>query len=163
VEKVPNAQLRIYGARTPFLDQVMRDVALKQLQDRVAYLGPRRLEELSGAIAECDVGVIPNKRSIFTEINTPTRIFEYLALGKTVVAPRAPGIQDYFGDDALVYFDLGDAAQLADRLEWVATHAEEALQIAKRGQAVYLEHTWSREKARLLATAIELLTPAGAA
>ena len=156
-QSVPAAELRIYGPRTPFLDQVMLTVPEKGLEKAVHYLGPRRLEELVQAIEECDVGVIPNKRSIFTEINTPTRIFEYLALGKPVVAPRAPGIEDYFNDDALVFFELGTADDLALKLTWVALHPREALEITNRGQAVYLEHAWSKEREKLLRRTADLL------
>lgn len=160
-KSVPAAELRIYGPRTPFLDHIMLTVAEKGLEKSVHYLGSRRLEELVDAIADCDVGVIPNKRSIFTEINTPTRIFEYLALGKPVVAPRAPGIQDYFSDDALVLFELGNSDDLALKLTWVATHPEEALEITNRGQAVYLAHAWSNEKMKLLKVASDLVVNGG--
>ena len=57
------------------------------------------VNEIVAAIGDCDLGIIPNHRNIFTEINTPTRIFEYLALAKPVIAPKTQGIQDYFGDD----------------------------------------------------------------
>ncbi|NOS80985.1 MAG: glycosyltransferase [Nitrospira sp.] len=154
---VPAAELRIYGHRTPFLDHVMATISDKGLEKAVQYLGPRRLEQLTEAIRECDVGVIPNKRSIFTEINTPTRIFEYLALGKPVVAPRAPGIQDYFSEDSLVYFNLGEADDLALKLTWVALNQQEALEVASRGQAVYLEHAWSKESEKLLRRTADLL------
>ena len=156
-QSVPNVQLRVYGKRTPFLDEVMQFVAGEGLDDHVTCHGHKRLEELSEAISECDVGVIPNKRSIFTEINTPTRIFEYLAKGKPVVAPRSGGIQDYFDDEALVYFELGDAGQLAEKLNWVANNPGEVLRVVQRGQAVYLDHTWSEEKARLLGLVSSLL------
>ena len=156
---VPAAELRIYGHRTPFLEQVMSTVSDKGLEKAVHYLGPRRLEQLTEAIAECDVGVVPNKRSIFTEINTPTRIFEYLAFGKPVVAPRAPGIQDYFNEDSLVFFNLGEADDLALKLSWVALNQKEALEIANRGQAVYRSHAWQEEKAKLITTVVTLLSP----
>lgn len=156
-QSVPAAELRIYGARTPFLDQVMATVSEKGLEKAVHYFGSMRLEQLVPAIAECDIGVIPNKRSIFTEINTPTRIFEYLALGKPVVAPRAPGIQDYFDEDALILFELGNADDLALKLTWVANHPQESFEMTKRGQAIYLEHTWSKEQERLLCKAAHLL------
>jgi len=154
---VPGAELRIYGPRTPFLDRVMQSVAEKGLEKAVQYLGPRRLEQLVEAIADCDVGVIPNKRSIFTEINTPTRIFEYLALGKPVVAPRAPGIQDYFAEDELIYFDLGSTEDLARALVWAATHPKEVLEKTNRGQAVYRTHSWQVEQAKLLAAGAKLV------
>jgi glycosyltransferase involved in cell wall biosynthesis len=137
----------------------MLTVSEKGLEKAVHYLGPRRLEQLVQAIAECNVGVIPNKRSIFTEINTPTRIFEYLALGKPVVAPRAPGIQDYFSEDSLVLFNLGEADDLALKLTWVALHPKEALEITNRGQAVYRSHAWQEEKTKLVNTVVKLLCP----
>ena len=158
-QSVPAAELRIYGPRTPFLDQVMLTVSEKGLEKAVHYLGPRQLEQLTEAIAECDVGVVPNKRSIFTEINTPTRIFEYLALGKPVVAPRAPGIQDYFSEDSLILFDLGNADDLALKLTWVALHPREVFEITSRGQAVYRSHSWQAEKAKLVTAVVKLLSP----
>lgn len=149
-QSVPEAELRVYGPRTLYLDDVLHSLSAKGLEEAVAYLGPRTLEELAQAIAQCDVGVIPNKRSMFTEINTPTRIFEYLALGKPVVAPRANGIEAYFDKDSLVLFELGNADDLAMKLSWVATHPMEALETTKRGQAIYQQHVWSREKEKLL-------------
>lgn len=155
---VPEAELRIYGPKTPFLDRVMESVSEKKLEKAVQYLGPRRLEQLVEAIAGCDVGVIPNKRNIFTEINTPTRIFEYLALGKPVVAPRAPGIQDYFNEDALIYFDLGNVDDLARALVWTARNPDKVLERMKQGQAVYRMHSWQIEQAKLLAVGKRLIS-----
>ncbi len=157
---VPTAELRIYGFRTQFLDQVMLNVTEKGLEKAVQYLGPRPVEQLVESIAECDVGVIPNKKNIFTEINTPTRIFEYLALGKPVIAPRAPGIQDYFNDESLVLFELGNVDDLGRKLEWVATHPVEAFEVTKRGQVVYRDHAWPVERATLVMAGARLLNPA---
>jgi glycosyltransferase involved in cell wall biosynthesis len=158
---VPGAELRVYGPRTSFLDKVLYGLHEKGLERAVQYLGPRTLEELVPAIAECDVGVIPNRRSIFTEINTPTRIFEYLALGKPVVAPRANGIEAYFDKHSLVLFELGNVDDLATKLSWVATHPREAAETTKRGQAVYQKHVWSREKEKLLGLTAALLRRGG--
>jgi glycosyltransferase involved in cell wall biosynthesis len=155
---VPAAELRVYGRKTAFLERVLDDARAKGLETSVRYLGPKRLEDLVGEIEDCDVGVIPNHRSAFSEINTPTRIFEYLSLGKPVVAPRATGICDYFGDDALVFFELGDAADLARQLTYVYSHSAEVGEIVKRGQDVYREHSWSTERRRLTGLIAELLT-----
>ena len=147
---IPSAELRIYGRKTAFLDQVMDEARNKGLQDFVRYLGPRRLEDLVREIEDCDVGIIPNQRNAFTDINTPTRIFEYLALGKPVIAPRTPGIQDYFAPDSLLFFESGNADQLASQMERVFLHPDDAIATARRGQEVYLSHTWSRERETLV-------------
>src|SRR5206468_9728746 len=75
---IPAAELRIYGPRTSFLKRVMDAVRMQGLGDTVRYLGQKSHEEIVQAIGACDVGIIPNHRNIFTELNTPSRIFEYL-------------------------------------------------------------------------------------
>ncbi len=156
-ESVPNAELRIYGARTLFLDRVMNAARSKGLDAAIQYLGPKRLEDLVTAIEDCDIGVIPNHRNAFTEINTPTRIFEYLALGKPVVAPHTPGIQDYFGDESLLFFESGNSEDLAQKIEYVFAHTKEVNEIVERGQRVYLAHIWSQERQTLVSLVSELL------
>lgn len=145
-ESIPAAELKVYGRKTPFLERVLDEAWKKGLADKVQYLGPRRLEDLAQEIENCDVGIVPNQRNAFTEINTPTRIFEYLALGKPVIAPRTPGIQDYFSPESLVFFESGNAGDLAEKIEYVATHYCDAIRIAERGQCVFLRHTWGEER-----------------
>ncbi len=146
----PAAELRVYGRHTPYLDKVMAKVRDLGLDGKVRYLGAKKLEELVHEIESCDVGVVPNHRNTFTDINTPTRIFEYLALGKPVIAPRTPGIQDYFGPDTLLFFEPGNVEELATEMAYAALHPSEMAAIAERGQRVYLAHTWRQEKETLL-------------
>ena len=108
------------------------------------------------AIRHCDLGVIPNHRNTFTTINTPTRIFEYLSLGKPVVAPRTLGIEDYFGEDALLFFEAGDSRDLARKIEFAYFNREETTRFVERGQEVYLANNWSRQKAKLIHSIEEL-------
>ena len=154
---IPQAELRIYGRSTPFLEQVLNLARNSGLQSSVRYLGPKTLEQIVEAIDECDVGIIPNRRSIFTEINTPTRIFEYLSRSKPVIAPAVPGIQDYFSDGQLVFFELGDANDLARKLEYVWLHPQEVKQTVESGRAVYRDHKWSTERTKFTHLASELL------
>lgn len=147
---IPNARLIICGDNNPFLEQVMDSVKARGLQNAVSYLGKRNQRQIAEAIDTCDIGVIPNRRNTFTEMNTPTRIFEYLARGKAVIAPRAQGIQDYFEPENILYFELGDAADLARKIEYAFFHPDEMEQIASRGQKVYLAHRWKQEKAGLV-------------
>lgn len=158
-EKVPAAELRIYGGDSDYLRRVMDKVARLGLQDQVRYLGPKKLEQLVEEIQSCDVGVIPNQRNTFTDINTPTRLFEYLSLGKPVIAPGTPGILDYFTSESLFFFESGNVQELAERLEYVATHPAEAREAAKRGQQIYMAHTWPMERQTLLQAVIDLVCP----
>jgi glycosyltransferase involved in cell wall biosynthesis len=154
---IPMAELRIFGRSTPYLEQVMDKVHSLGLESNIRYFGAKKLEDLAREIEDCDVGIIPNQRNTFTDINTPTRIFEYLALGKPVIAPRTPGIQDYFDPDSLLFFESGDSEELAKKIEYAATHPIEVTAIAERGQQVYMAHSWQQEKEKLVRMVVGLI------
>jgi glycosyltransferase involved in cell wall biosynthesis len=154
---ISSARLNVCGKLTDFFEKVMELARQRGLDRNVDYLGVRNLKEIVKAIKDCDLGIIPNHRNIFTEINTPTRIFEYLALAKPVIAPKTKGIQDYFGDNDLIFFELGNSDDLARKIEFAFFHPAEVAETVKRGQQVYLSHTWSRERLTLLNSIGELL------
>jgi glycosyltransferase involved in cell wall biosynthesis len=155
--RIPMAELRVYGRRTPYLEKVMKKVEGLGLEGGVRYLGEKKLEELVKEIETCDLGVIPNQRNTFTDINTPTRIFEYLALGKPVIAPSTPGIQDYFDPESLLFFESGDSEDLGKRIVYAESHPDELLSIAEQGQRVYLAHRWQQERETLVGLVSGLL------
>lgn len=154
---IPKAELWVYGAATPFLQKVMDPASLNGLGDAVRYLGPKSQMEIVKAIHACDVGVIPNRNNAFTEINTPTRIFEYLSLGKPVISPRSKGITDYFGPEDMIYFELGDAASLAKQLAFVCQNPAQARAFTERGQRIYHSQSWSQARGKFIGRVADLL------
>ena len=161
-DSIPQAELRIYGERTAFLEEVLETVNQLNLQNRVQFFGPQSLEGIVAAIDQCDLGLIPNRRNPFAEMNTPTRIFEYLSRGKLVIAPRTQGILDYFGDGELLYFELGDGQDLARQIESVYRHPAKAEKILFHGQSVYRTHRWAHERERFVGVLSDLVEPAAA-
>ena len=157
---IPSVRLKVCGQRTSFFEEVMKSAQQRGLDTYIEYLGVRNLPEIVKAIDSCDLGIIPNHRNVFTEINTPTRILEYLALGKPVIVPKTEGIQDYFGENDLIFFEVGDADDLARKIEFAYSHPVEVSETVKRGQEIYLSHTWSREKLTFLNSISELLETA---
>jgi glycosyltransferase involved in cell wall biosynthesis len=156
-QSVPNVQLLVCGERTSFFDEVIDAARRRHIDVLIHYLGMKNRREIVEVIDKCDLGIIPNHRNLFTEINTPTRIFEYLSLGKPVIAPKAAGILDYFQNEDLVFFELGNPDDLAQKIEYVYFHPVEVQEIIKRGQKVYLTHQWKEEKRNLLHVASELV------
>jgi len=156
-KSVPSAQLLACGERTSFFDDVMDSAKRRGIDALVHHLGMKNRSEIVEVIDKCDLGIIPNHRNLFTEINTPTRIFEYLSLGKPVIAPKAAGILDYFGDGDLIFFELGNPDDLARKIEYVYFHPAEVQEVVRRGQEVYLAHQWKAEKMNLLHVVSELV------
>jgi glycosyltransferase involved in cell wall biosynthesis len=155
LDDYPGLTFAIYGAETPYLTETVLPLVKElDLTKVVTYYGEVSLEVISRAIADCDLGLIPNLRSAFTEINFPTRIFEYLALGKPVIVPQTPGITDYFGPEDMIFFnrESEDIAEidLAYKIKWVFNHPAETAALVEKGQAVYRRHLWAAERDRFL-------------
>lgn len=147
-KKIPHAVLHVCGARTAFWESIAQWPA--SALEGVSYLGAKTHEEIVVEIDKSDLGLIPNRKSTFTQINTPTRLFEYLSRAKPVIAPQSDGVTSYFGPADLLYFSLGDVEDLADKIIYAYDHPEEVKQIVERGQTVYHNHKWSAEKERFL-------------
>ena len=158
-QNIPYAQLFIYGKSTPYFEKVLESARESGVAESVKYLGAKTLEDVVRAIDDCDVGIIPNPRSAFTEINLPTRIFEFLARGKPVVAPRTLGICDYFGEDSLLFFEPGNSDDLARQIAYVFSHPADVQEITRRGQEVLGSHAWAGEKQRYMQIVSDLVKP----
>jgi len=148
--RIPGLHIDIYGPSQPFLQVVLKKAEELKVADIVHYHGGKTAGEIALALLQTDLGVIPNRRSSFTEKNFPTRIFEFLAMGRAVVCPATPGITEYFQPDELPLYEQNNTDDLAARILWVRNEQEAARAMLKRGIAVYQRHLWSNEKARYL-------------
>ena len=160
LSSLPHAVLRVYGVATPFLEEVLREADALGVAHAVEYLGPKTLEQLADEIQTCDVGIIPNEWNTFTRLNTPTRIFEYLFLGKPVVAPDTPGITDYFSPGTLLFFEAGNVEQLAAAILGVHADPVTAAEVTARGQEICRRHNWRSERDLLVRVVADLVDPA---
>jgi glycosyltransferase involved in cell wall biosynthesis len=155
--RLPKIRLDIYGSRTPFLDEVLETARRFGVDDVVHYQGAKPQDEIVKAIRGCHLGVVPNRFSAFTNINLPTRLFEYLAMRRPVIAPATRGILDYFGEDEIITFKPEDVDDLAAKILWVHNHPQAVPGLVERGARVYRKHLWSGQKEYFLQEVCTLL------
>src|SRR5262249_44799224 len=89
--KIPGIRLHLYGERTDYLEKILELAEKLGLKDAVIFHGFKNLSEIASDISKIDLGLVPNRLSVFTQINFPTRIFEYLAMNKPVIVPSTRG------------------------------------------------------------------------
>ena len=158
---VADAVARLRGEVAVHLDVYGRGDGEETLRRRCAELGIERmvtihgripLEEVAAAIAVADVGLAPVRHVPYTDLSLSTKLLEYTAMGKPVVAARLPTVERYFGPDGLVYFAPGDASSLAGAIRSLVTGGSEAraAQVA-RARGVVARLSWDLEGQRYLA------------
>jgi glycosyltransferase involved in cell wall biosynthesis len=148
-EKIPNITFDIYGDGD-FVEKIYDRVKSLGEKSAITYKGFVHVNELVKIISNADVGVIPNIRSVFTEINFPVRIFEYLILKKPIIAPNTRGIRDYFTQENLLLFDPGNFDDLAEKIYFVYANPEKAREMVRKGYEIYERHCWRIQKEVLL-------------
>ena len=119
--------------------------------DRVVFHGRIPLEDVPAAIAAADLGLAPTRRDRFTDFSLSTKLFEYAAMGKPVVASRLPTVERYFPPGTVATYDSGDAADLARVVARLADDPlEREARVARTGARVE-DLGWDREGARYVA------------
>ncbi len=104
--------LDLYGR--DFTEVPLRDrAAALGLADVVRFHGRVPLEAVPAALAASDVGLAPTRRTEFTDFSLSTKIFEYAAMGKPVVASRLPMVEATFPPGTVTTYPAGDAGALA--------------------------------------------------
>jgi glycosyltransferase involved in cell wall biosynthesis len=126
-------------------------VAAAGLADRITFGGRIPFEEVPGAIAGADIGLAPTRLDSYTRYSLSTKLFEYGAMGKPVVATRLPLVERIFGEGTVRTYAPGDPADLARAiLEFVDDPAgREAAVTATAARISGL--SWEREAPRYLA------------
>ena len=125
------------------------------LQDRVSFTGVVPREAVPAYVAAFDIALQP----AVTPYASPLKIFEYLALGKAIIAPRMPNIEEILrDDDNALLFDPKDDASLARALTALSADAVLRERLAEQARATIerMGLTWRANAQRVTALALAL-------
>jgi glycosyltransferase involved in cell wall biosynthesis len=121
-------------------------VAELGLRDRVRFTGQATRAQIPALLALADIAVLYQPRAAGEIVETPLKLFEYMAAGKAIVAPDFPNMRSVLGDDVSGVLVEPDApAALAGALQRLLDEDEtrRRLGAAARDEAV-AKHSWHR-------------------
>jgi glycosyltransferase involved in cell wall biosynthesis len=132
------------GDSQPMLEALAVELGIA---DRVSFPGRIPIEEIPRAVADGDIGVAPTRLDPFTGMSLSTKVLEYAAMEKPVVASRLPTVERYFAPDTLSVYEPGDAKSLAEMvLRLVDDPAGRIARVKKTRERVE-ELSWTRQAA----------------
>ncbi len=135
-----NAALMVVGDGPVRADLEALAAELK-LQDRVRFTGVIDRDRVPEHVAAFDIALQP----AVVPYASPLKLFEYLALGKAVIAPRQPNIEEILtdGDNALL-FDAAEEGAFERGLTTLCANADLRDRFAAAAAATIdrLDLTW---------------------
>jgi len=102
--------------------------------DLVTFVGLVELPAVRQYLSECMILTLTRPNIIQTQTGFPTKLGEYFASGKTVLATNFGDIEKYFipGKD-IVMAQCGDEKDIADKIQWIIANPDKAKTITENG------------------------------
>jgi glycosyltransferase involved in cell wall biosynthesis len=137
-------------------EQDLRSLAAElRIADRVAFHGRIPIEDVPRAVAAADIGLAPTRLDPFTHMTLSTKVYEYGAMGKSVVASRLPLIDATFPAGTVTTYEPGDVEGMAAAIIGLADDSEDRERRIAATLAIVRETSWeeaSRTYLRLVAS-----------
>jgi glycosyltransferase involved in cell wall biosynthesis len=135
--------VEIYGGGDA-LERVRSRAEELGVSDQVYFSGhslPHR--EVIERVRSASAGVICNLATPWARAVTPTKLFEYAALGVPIITADLPGIRENFSSDEVLFFPPGDSDALAEAIRKVAADPDAAASRAQAARRRCEHYRWS--------------------
>ena len=148
--------LELYG-RGDSEPALRAQVALLGVEDRVTFHGRVPIEDVPARVASADIGLAPTRHDQFTDMSLSTKVFEYAAMGKPVVASRLPMVAATFPPGTVAAYAPGDAAALAEAILGFADDPLAREAAVARTADIVRAGSWERESVGYIALVDRLI------
>lgn len=141
----------MYGHKGESYKDQLRNLARQLGIENSVYIGGKlKAEEVSSYLDLSDFGVISYVRNPLTEVAVPNKVFEYIALNKTIIVCRLNALYSLLGDNAAIYYEPENDDDLAEKMLWIYKHRDNLKDTVENARKVYEKCKWKVMKARLL-------------
>ena len=119
--------------------------------------------EVADLLRGADVLVLPNPPSaISTQFTSPLKLFEYMAVGRPIVASDLPAIREVLEDNVTALLvPGGDAAAIAAAVRRLIDDPALAARLARGAALAVRDYSWDRRAERIETLLRQVASPQG--
>jgi glycosyltransferase involved in cell wall biosynthesis len=154
--EIPGIRVRILGKGT-YVQQLLRNKKMLGVDDCVDYLGYLPLAQMVQELRAANVGMVAQKASPYSNLVHTGKMYDYIALGKPVIASRLKAVEAYFGEDALRYFEAGNAQSLAEAIMDLYQNPGKRDALVVNARNLYGEYRWEKQREAYLSLYSEIM------
>jgi glycosyltransferase involved in cell wall biosynthesis len=143
------------GPARPGLEQEARNLGIA---NRLTFTGPVQRDQVPEYVAAFDIALQPG----VTPYASPLKLFEYMALGRAIIAPNKPNIREILVDgETAVLFDPDNPISFPSAIERLISDPYLREEIGSAARKIIIERdlTWEHNARRIEALAERLIGP----
>jgi glycosyltransferase involved in cell wall biosynthesis len=145
----PNLHLVLVGGRSQEHATLEQQAERLAITAAVTFAGSQPQRRVPPFLAAADILAVPGTVTDVTA--SPLKLFEYMAMRRTVVCPDIPALREITGGDGAFHVPPGNRAALAEALVRLADDTTLRDHLAARAAERVTEYTYANRAARLLA------------
>lgn len=114
-----------------------------KLENNIKLYGKKPHEETLKIMKKSDVCLLPFEKNPYTNCIYPIKLFEYLAMGKPVIASNLDGIKKIINDGKNGFIvDFKDSTNIVRIIEKIISEDERVRQLSENARKTALEYSW---------------------
>jgi glycosyltransferase involved in cell wall biosynthesis len=149
---VTGAILRIAGGVAARIDELRTLAKQLNVDSRVEFMGPIDPIARFNVIAGADICLLPSSdTSIGARFTSPLKLFEYLAMGKAIVASDLPALREILRhNETALLTAVGDAQKFADSINLLLANQELRERLGTNAKEQSRRYTWQARTKEIL-------------
>jgi len=150
-DEFPSLRFRVIG-EGPALESVVRLAEELGVADRVEFRGFVPNDQIPALLSDAAAGISPQRGGVFGSLVFSMKVAEYVLLGLPVICSGIATMRHYFSDDELLFFEPGNAEDLARAVRALLTNPAAAEERAARSRTKLDKLDWPAQKETLVET-----------
>ncbi|MFH0796819.1 MAG: glycosyltransferase family 4 protein [Candidatus Omnitrophota bacterium] len=151
--------LMLVGRGNKESEKILKNLVVKHnLQNNIAFVPWQPLERLGDYIKMSSICLVPLEGSVQSNACSPHKLFQYMAMGKPVLASDTPSLQRIIADTKCgLIFRAGDAKDLAEKIKLLYEKPDLREELGANGKEAVLTRYNFREEGKKLVNLYERL------
>jgi len=146
-EIIPNIYLMIFGSddEENNLKKLVKNLKLKNCVYFGGKVTSQKVMEYNNI---SDIGIIPWYSNPITEVGTPNKLFECIALEKPIIASETKALKDLMGN-SILFFKPGDYKEMSNQISFAYNNKNKTKAMTKKAKMIYNKINWDVMEKRL--------------
>jgi glycosyltransferase involved in cell wall biosynthesis len=127
--------------------------------DLVHLEGFVSIDQIPELIVRADLGIVPHRKNAFTDLQFPTKAFEYIVMGVPVTMARTGAVVELFTNIPDLFFHADSVDALATQILALHRDPRRRQRLLVSSGAAYQPFSWTSQKEQYLRLIQRLASP----